>query len=154
MIKSREAGVVKSTSYGLVVADATALERLSEDLKITEAEVAKKYGFVWAPSGPGRLGVDICEAVHASGLVYECVVVGIYPESFQRLLGKDEMSFDEYLKFKYGDGPYSDEERHAVHMSYADYVLRRTDRRNDDLDAFFGKTEARGEYGEVIDEQA
>lgn len=149
MIKSKEAGVVHSTSYGLVVADATVLRKLSDDLKIPEEEVVSRYGFVCAPSGPGRLGVDICEAIHESGLVYECVVIGIYPRSFQRFLGKDEMSFAEYLRFKYGDGPYSDEEMHTVHMTYVDYVLRRTNRKNEDLDAFFGKEEIRGDLGEI-----
>lgn len=152
-MRHKQCGVVRS-SGGVGVLDMASLGRMAERLGVGVDELKREYGVVEVKLGEGRLGVDRAEAVHSNGLVYPCAVIGVYPEMFDRFLGEAEMTIDDFVSARFGEGRITGEQWRRASTAYADYVLRRSSRPNRDLDAIFGVEERRGENGEVLHEQA
>lgn len=152
-MRHKQAGVVKS-SGGVGVLDLADVGRIAERLGVRSEELGREFGIVEVRVGEGRLGVDRAEAVHSNGLVYPCAVIGVYPDTFERFLGESDMTIDDFVSARYGDGKLTGEQWRRAATAYADYVLQRSSRPNGDLDALFGVEDRRGDNGEVLNEQA
>lgn len=150
---TKELGVVSTNNGKIVVLSEKACRDIAKRLNTTtEALVEEHDAVVVDFHGPVNLGVDAAEAVYDNGLVCPVVTVGL-ADGFLRFRAKEEPSFAEYSTrhrlYTVGLSP-SDPRHHRICVEYADRMLGRVTRVNEELDAALGVSEPRGVYGEVL----
>lgn len=150
---TKELGVVSTTSGKIVVLSEEACRDIAERLNTTsEALVDEHDGVLVDFHAPVDLGVDAAEAVYKNGLVCPVVTIGL-AEGFLRFRKETEPSFAEYsTSHRLNTGPLTvgDSRFHKICVEYADKMLGRVNRSNEDLDEALGVSERRGVYGEIL----
>lgn len=150
---TKELGVVSTNNGKVVVISEKACRDIAERLSTTaEALIDEHDAVVVDFHGPVNLGVDAAEAIYKNGLVCPVATIGL-ADGFLRFRNNNEPSFVEYSTghrlYTVGLSP-SDPRHHRICVEYADRMLGRVTRVNEELDTALGVSEPRGVYGEIL----